>query len=55
MCACSCRVFEISVSFPLETVLTVSVYDHNTLGSDDIIGETSIDLENRFYSRHYAG
>lgn len=49
------EVFEISASYPLETELTISVYDHNVLGSDDVIGETSIDLENRFYSRHYAG
>lgn len=50
----SCRVFELSVSFPLETELSISVMDHDLIGSDDIIGETRIDLENRFYSRHRA-
>ncbi|KAF6717449.1 Fer-1-like protein 4 [Oryzias melastigma] len=48
------EVFELSVSFPLETELIISVMDHDLIGSDDIIGETRIDLENRFYSRHRA-
>ncbi|XP_076124796.1 fer-1-like protein 4 [Alosa pseudoharengus] len=49
------EVFELNVSFPLETELTLIVYDHDLVGSDDLIGETRIDLENRFYSRHRAG
>ncbi|CAB1314447.1 unnamed protein product [Coregonus sp. 'balchen'] len=49
------EVFELTVSFPLETELTLMVFDHDLVGSDDLIGETRIDLENRFYSRHYAG
>lgn len=49
-----CRVFELTVSFPLETVVTLTVFDHDLVGSDDVIGETHIDLENRFYSRHRA-
>ena len=35
-------------------MLTVQVLDWDLLGSDDLIGETKIDLENRFYSRHRA-
>lgn len=31
------------------------VFDHDLVGSDDLIGETRVDLENRFYSRHRAG
>uniref|UniRef100_A0AAY4DVA5 C2 domain-containing protein n=1 Tax=Denticeps clupeoides TaxID=299321 RepID=A0AAY4DVA5_9TELE len=49
------EVFELTVSFPLETDLTLFVYDHDLVGSDDLIGETRIDLENRFYSHHRAG
>ncbi|KAL6464661.1 hypothetical protein MHYP_G00269780 [Metynnis hypsauchen] len=49
------EVFELTVSFPLETELILSVFDHDLVGSDDLIGETHIDLENRFYSRHRAG
>ncbi|MGH0179203.1 UNVERIFIED_CONTAM: hypothetical protein FKN15_000997 [Acipenser sinensis] len=48
------RVFELTVSFPLETELSLLVYDHDLIGSDDLIGETKIDLENRFYSKHRA-
>lgn len=33
-------------------MLTVQVLDWDLVGSDDLIGETRIDLENRFYSRH---
>lgn len=50
----SFRVFELTVSFPLETELVVKVMDHDLVGSDDVIGETRVDLENRFYSRHRA-
>lgn len=50
----SFRVFELTVSFPLETELVVTVFDHDLVGADDVIGETHIDLENRFYSRHRA-
>ncbi|XP_075881234.1 fer-1-like protein 4 isoform X2 [Nelusetta ayraudi] len=48
------EVFEFTVSFPLETELLVRVLDHDLVGSDDVIGETRLDLENRFYSRHRA-
>ncbi|XP_068171710.1 fer-1-like protein 4 isoform X2 [Antennarius striatus] len=46
------EVFEFTVSFPLETELAIRVMDHDLVGSDDVIGETRVDLENRFYSRH---
>ncbi|XP_040889705.1 fer-1-like protein 4 [Toxotes jaculatrix] len=48
------EVFELNVSFPLETELFITVMDHDLVGSDDVIGETRVDLENRFYSRHRA-
>ncbi|KAK6479518.1 fer-1-like protein 4 [Huso huso] len=48
------EVFELTVSFPLETELSLFVFDHDMIGSDDLIGETKIDLENRFYSKHRA-
>lgn len=45
---------ELKVSFPMESELTVAIFDHDLVGSDDLIGETKIDLENRFYSKHRA-
>ncbi|KAM8774824.1 LOW QUALITY PROTEIN: fer-1-like protein 4 [Rhynchonycteris naso] len=48
------EVLELSVSLPAEPELTVAVFDHDLMGSDDLIGETHIDLENRFYSHHSA-
>ncbi|PSN37731.1 Otoferlin [Blattella germanica] len=46
--------FEIEATFPQDSMLTVQILDWDLVGSDDMIGETRIDLENRFYSRHRA-
>ncbi|XP_004377647.1 otoferlin isoform X4 [Trichechus manatus latirostris] len=46
--------FDIETSFPMESMLTVAIYDWDLVGTDDLIGETKIDLENRFYSKHRA-
>uniref|UniRef100_A0A8C8WP43 Fer-1 like family member 6 n=1 Tax=Panthera leo TaxID=9689 RepID=A0A8C8WP43_PANLE len=48
------RSFEIQAMFPKESLLSILIYDHDMIGTDDLIGETRIDLENRFYSRHRA-
>ncbi|KAF5917829.1 hypothetical protein HPG69_009982 [Diceros bicornis minor] len=48
------EVLELSISLPAVPELTVAVFDHDLVGSDDLIGETHIDLENRFYSHHRA-
>ncbi|XP_050838192.1 fer-1-like protein 4 isoform X3 [Serinus canaria] len=48
------EVLELTVSFPMESELTVAIFDHDLVGSDDLIGETKIDLENRFFSKHRA-
>ncbi|XP_036397952.1 otoferlin-like [Megalops cyprinoides] len=46
--------FDVEATFPMESLLTVSVYDWDLVGTDDLIGETKIDLENRYYSKHRA-
>lgn len=48
------KCFEVEAVFPQESLLVLQVYDWDLFGSDDLIGETRIDLENRFYSRHRA-
>ena len=48
------RCFELESTFPMESFLTVQVYDWDLVGMDDLIGETKVDLENRYYSRHRA-
>ncbi|XP_061780505.1 otoferlin-like isoform X2 [Nerophis lumbriciformis] len=44
--------FDMEVTFPMDSTLTVSIYDWDLVGTDDLIGETKLDLENRFYSKH---
>lgn len=48
------RCFEFEATFPMESRLVVQIYDWDLIGTDDLIGETVIDLENRFYSKHRA-
>ena len=49
-----CRCMEFEATFPMESSLVVQVFDWDLVGMDDLIGETKIDLENRYYSRHRA-
>lgn len=49
-----CRMFELKAYIPLDKDLHVCIKDYDLIGTDDIIGETVIDLENRLLSRHRA-
>ena len=48
------QVYEIKGILPVSKDLIVQVWDRDALSSDDLIGETKIDLENRFLTRHRA-
>ncbi|XP_031699126.1 myoferlin-like isoform X3 [Anarrhichthys ocellatus] len=51
------RMFEMTCFLPQDKDLKISVYDYDFLTRDDKVGETVIDLENRFLSRYnsYCG
>jgi len=43
--------FELTAAVPVVKDLEIAVYDYDFIGSDEEIGKTVIDLENRFMSR----
>jgi len=47
------KCYELNCTFPVQTVLDVAVWDWDKLSSDDLIGSTRIDLENRFFSSEW--
>ena len=50
----SVRMFELNATIPIIKDLRISVMDYDVIGRDDLIGETVVDLENRFLSRFRA-
>lgn len=46
--------FELKATLPIQKDLEVRIKDYDLLGTDDIIGETYIDLENRFLTKYRA-
>jgi len=47
------KMYEIPLSFPVESMLEVGVWDWDKLSSDDLIGSTKIDLENRYFNSQW--
>lgn len=45
--------FQFKATFPGSTTLTVQVWDKDPFTSNELIGETSIDLENRYFSKRW--
>jgi Ca2+-dependent lipid-binding protein len=48
------KMFELPARLPIDHSLKVCVMDWDRLSAHDLIGETTIDLENRYLSRHRA-
>lgn len=48
------RMFEVKVSLPIEKDLFIRVKDYDVVGADDTVGETIIDLENRYLTKYRA-
>ena len=48
------RMFEVTAHIPISKDLCVTVMDYDLIGKDDKIGETVVDLENRFLSKFGA-
>ncbi|KAK5642454.1 hypothetical protein RI129_008621 [Pyrocoelia pectoralis] len=48
------RCFELKGTFPQDHLLKIQIWDYDTILADDMIGETKIDIENRYYSKHRA-
>ena len=44
------KAFEFDVEFPGASPLVLKAYDYDPLFGDDLIGKTSIDLDDRFFS-----
>ena len=42
---------EVNAELPGASQLKVSVMDYDTFGGDDVIGKTTIDLEDRWFSK----
>ena len=49
------RVFSKEIEFPYESQITIALNQDGIIGfNDQVIGQTTIDLENRYYSKCYA-
>lgn len=48
------QMFEMQTTIPVAKDLHVRVMDYDVISADDLIGETIIDLENRFLTKHRA-
>lgn len=46
--------YEFRCTLPDDYLLTVSLYDYDVIPPDELIGSTTIDLEDRIYSKHRA-
>ncbi|CAK1554644.1 unnamed protein product [Leptosia nina] len=48
------KMYEFRCNLPEDYMISISLYDFNAIPPDELIGSTSIDLEDRIYSKHRA-
>lgn len=48
------RCYERQVSFPECSSLKIKIMDYDRIKKNELIGETTIDIESRYYSKHRA-
>ncbi|VVC37904.1 C2 domain [Cinara cedri] len=48
------RCYEREVSLPECSVIQIRIMDYDRIGKNELIGETTIDIESRYYSKHRA-
>ena len=46
--------FELPAQLPIDRTLEITVMDHDLLSANDLIGTTTIDLENRYLTKYFA-
>lgn len=46
--------FELRITLPLDKDLCIRLKDYDLITTDEVIGETWIDIENRVLSKHRA-
>ena len=49
-----CRCYEFEMTIPQKSLVRIQVWDWDLASSNDKIAETSIDIENRWFSLHRA-
>eukprot|EP00056_Hartaetosiga_gracilis_P007895 m.113633 g.113633 ORF g.113633 m.113633 type:complete len:2195 (+) comp12801_c0_seq2:42-6626(+) len=48
------RYFDVEMTLPRDTQITLGIWDHDTLSGDDLVGETVIDIEDRVLTKQRA-
>jgi len=47
------EMYEFEATFPGPATICIKVMDYDTIGADDLIGETHIDIESRFFNSKF--